>query len=160
MNYVFLSNEKLQYQNILKNDFALLSQSPFFHLVQLQSSLVKLIIFFEILINLGLHSLFQVLCIISQFYFWIYMYPVSLSCMLFSKMTKKIISGYGLSFFPYLLPSRIPILEEGMATHSSILAWRIPWTEETAGLQSKGSDMTEVTYHACMHRISILQLKF
>ena len=27
-------------------------------------------------------------------------------------------------------------LEEGMATHSSILAWRIPWTEEPGGLQS------------------------
>ena len=27
-------------------------------------------------------------------------------------------------------------LEEGMATHSSILAWRIPWTEELEGLQS------------------------
>jgi len=26
-----------------------------------------------------------------------------------------------------------------MATHSSILAWRIPWTEESGGLQSKGS---------------------
>ena len=29
-------------------------------------------------------------------------------------------------------------LEEGMATHSSILAWRIPWTEEPGGLQSTG----------------------
>ena len=29
-------------------------------------------------------------------------------------------------------------LEEGMATHSSILAWRIPWTEEPGGLQSMG----------------------
>ena len=29
-------------------------------------------------------------------------------------------------------------LEEGMATHSSIFAWRIPWTEETGGLQSIG----------------------
>ena len=29
-------------------------------------------------------------------------------------------------------------LEKGMATHSSILAWRIPWTEETGGLQSRG----------------------
>ena len=28
------------------------------------------------------------------------------------------------------------LLEERMATHSSILAWRIPWTEETSGLQS------------------------
>ena len=30
-------------------------------------------------------------------------------------------------------------LEEEMATHSSILAWRIPWTEEPGGLQSIGS---------------------
>ena len=30
-------------------------------------------------------------------------------------------------------------LEEGMATHSSILAWRIPWMEESGGLQSIGS---------------------
>ena len=29
-------------------------------------------------------------------------------------------------------------LEKGMATHSSILAWRIPWTEELDGLQSMG----------------------
>ena len=29
-------------------------------------------------------------------------------------------------------------LEEGMATHSSILAWRIPWTEEPGKLQSIG----------------------
>ena len=30
-------------------------------------------------------------------------------------------------------------LEEEMATHSSILAWRIPWTEEPGGLRSMGS---------------------
>ena len=30
------------------------------------------------------------------------------------------------------------LLEEGMATHSTILAWRIPWTEESGGLQSMG----------------------
>ena len=30
-------------------------------------------------------------------------------------------------------------LEKGIATHSSILAWRIPWTEELGGLQSRGS---------------------
>ena len=37
-------------------------------------------------------------------------------------------------------------LEKEMATHSSFLAWRIPWTEELGGLQSTGlkeSDMTE-----------------
>ena len=31
-------------------------------------------------------------------------------------------------------------LEKGMATHSSILAWRIPWTEEPGGLQSMGPE--------------------
>ena len=30
-------------------------------------------------------------------------------------------------------------LEKGLATHSSILAWEIPWTEESGGLQSTGS---------------------
>ena len=35
-------------------------------------------------------------------------------------------------------------LEKGMATHSSILAWRIPWTEEPGGLQSLESQ-SEVT---------------
>ena len=36
-------------------------------------------------------------------------------------------------------------LEEGMATHSSVLAWRITRTEELGGLWSIGSNMTEVT---------------
>ena len=34
------------------------------------------------------------------------------------------------------LLSVMVLLEKGMAAHSSILAWRIPWTEEAAGLQS------------------------
>jgi len=40
-------------------------------------------------------------------------------------------------------------LEEGTATHSSVLAWRTPWTEEPGGLQStdcsKELDTTEAT---------------
>ena len=36
-------------------------------------------------------------------------------------------------------------LEEGMATYSSILAWRIPWTEEPSGLQSMGSQELDTT---------------
>ena len=36
------------------------------------------------------------------------------------------------------LGQKVP-LEEGMATHSSILAWRILWTEEPDGLKSTGS---------------------
>jgi len=44
-----------------------------------------------------------------------------------------------------LTPSRVQSLgqedslEEGMASHSSTLAWRIPWTEEPGGPQSMGS---------------------
>ena len=39
-------------------------------------------------------------------------------------------------------PGQEDPLEEGMATHSSILAWRIPWTEEPGRLQSTGSQKT------------------
>ena len=38
---------------------------------------------------------------------------------------------------PYL--GQKNLLEKGMATHSSTLAWKIPWTEELGGLQSMGS---------------------
>ena len=46
---------------------------------------------------------------------------------------------------PAVLETQVQILsqenplEKGMATYSSILAWRIPWTEEPGGLQSMGS---------------------
>ena len=36
-------------------------------------------------------------------------------------------------------------LEMGMATHSSILAWRIPWTEKPGGLQSMGCKQSDTT---------------
>ena len=45
-------------------------------------------------------------------------------------------------------------LEKGMAPHSSILAWRIPGTEEPGGLQSTArivSDTTEATQHVLTH---------
>ena len=38
-------------------------------------------------------------------------------------------------------------LEEEIATHSSILAWEIPWTEEPGGLQSTGLHESDVTVH-------------
>ena len=37
--------------------------------------------------------------------------------------------------------SQEDLLEKGMATHSSILAWEMPWTEEPGGLQSMGSQI-------------------
>ena len=53
-------------------------------------------------------------------------------------------------------------LEEEMTTHSSILAWRIPWTEEPGRLQSMGLQRVRnnlVTEHACMHYLSHTQFK-
>ena len=43
-------------------------------------------------------------------------------------------------------------LEEGMATHSSILAWRIPWTEEPGGLQTMESQRVDTTERINTHR--------
>ena len=39
-------------------------------------------------------------------------------------------------------------LEKEMATHSSILAWKIPWTEKPGGLQSMGRKESDMTEHA------------
>ena len=49
-------------------------------------------------------------------------------------------AGHG--FNPWV--GKIP-LEKGMATHSSVHAWRIPWTEEPGGLQPKGSAELDTT---------------
>ena len=51
--------------------------------------------------------------------------------------------------------SRKGPLENGTATHCSFLAWRIPWTEESGGLQSMGSQsqtrLKRLSMHACTH---------
>ena len=43
-------------------------------------------------------------------------------------------------------------LEEGMATHSSVLAWSVPWTEEPGGLQTMRSQKSQarLSVHTCM----------
>ena len=50
-------------------------------------------------------------------------------------------------------------LQKGMATHSSILAWRTPWTEEPGGLQSTGSQRVrhdEATKHTHMRILCLI----
>ena len=42
-------------------------------------------------------------------------------------------------------------LEKGKATHSSILAWKIPWREEPGGVQSMGSQRVHMTVRVHMH---------
>ena len=45
-------------------------------------------------------------------------------------------------------------LEEGMATHSSILTWEIPWSEEPGGLQSMGTQGVRYTEKAPAQEVS------
>ena len=59
---------------------------------------------------------------------------------------------------PWWLRDQEDPLEKGMSTHSSILAWRNPWTEEPAGLQSMSSQRVRhnwatniFTFHMCTH---------
>ena len=55
---------------------------------------------------------------------------------------------------PGLIPGWEDPLEEGMATHSSILCWRIPWPEEPGGLQFIGCQWVGHSWSnlACMHK--------
>ena len=46
-------------------------------------------------------------------------------------------------------------LEKEMASHSSILAWRLPWTEEPGGLQSVGSQESDTTERLNHHHMFI-----
>ena len=45
----------------------------------------------------------------------------------------------GISLEGMMLKLKLQYLEKAMAPHSTILAWKIPWTEEPGGLQSMGS---------------------
>ena len=46
-------------------------------------------------------------------------------------------------------------LEEEMASHSNIFAWKIPWTEEPGGRQSKGSKESNTAENACTVPLSL-----
>ena len=47
-----------------------------------------------------------------------------------------------------------------MATHSSILAWKMPWTEEPGGLQSTGSQRVDTTEQLSMHTHKNIDSRF
>ena len=51
-------------------------------------------------------------------------------------------------------------LEKEMATHSSILAWRIPWTEEPGGLQSTGSQRVRHDWMTLLYLLTLPWLKY
>ena len=47
-------------------------------------------------------------------------------------------------------------LEKKMATHSSVLAWKIPWTEEPGGLQSMGLKMFDRTEQLILYTFTVM----
>ena len=95
-------------------------------------------------------SLFFVL--FSKLYIYIKLFLCIYDTFFNRRVLRRVIEGIGASLvaqrikhLPAMRETRIRSLgwedplEKGMATHSSILAWRIPWTEEPGGLQSTGS---------------------
>ena len=102
----------------------------------------------------GVISFFIILsnihCVCVYVYIYIYIYTTSLSISL--SMEFRLLNEHYASLVAQTV-KRLPAMwetwvrslggedppEEGMATHSSILVWRIPWTEEPSGLQSMGS---------------------
>ena len=83
----------------------------------------------------------------------IYMYD-SLESRIYKK--KMLISGYLIMLEGCLLLSSVlgfvdVFMEKEMATHSSILAWRSPWTEEPGRLRSKGSQESNTTWRLNHH---------
>ena len=59
---------------------------------------------------------------------------------------------------PGSIPGLEDPLEEELATHSRILAWRIPWTGEPGGIQSWGLDKSDTTEQLTLHFPLLLQL--
>ena len=58
---------------------------------------------------------------------------------LFKKMLQFILKNYGIILMVILFISIFLAMHKALATHSSTLAWKIPWTEEPGRLQSVGS---------------------
>ena len=78
--------------------------------------------------------------VVLSFLFHLKCYLLSIViCFLIFELFRSVLLNFQMGIFLlFLLNNRDP-LEEEMATHSSILAWRIPWTEESGKLQSTRS---------------------
>ena len=83
-----------------------------------------------------------------QLYICIYSFSNSFQLWLIAQMVKNlpIVQETLVQFLGWEGP-----LEKEMANHSSILAWKIPWTEEPGGLQSMGCKDLDVTEHTRTH---------
>ena len=62
----------------------------------------------------------------------------------------------GVLIFICCFPLSLHSLEEGMASHFCILAWRIPWTRSLEGYSPQRSKKSDKTEHACTHGAGVL----
>ena len=96
--------------------------------------------------------------VVLSFLFHLNCYPLSIViCFLIFELFRSVLLNFQMGIFLlFLLNNRDP-LEEEMATHSSILAWRIPWIEESGKLQSTRSQRVRHDWSdlACTHTVSI-----
>ena len=80
---------------------------------------------------------------------WAAVYGVAQSRTRLKQLSSSSSSGSMIKNLPAVQETRVqPLgwedpLEKGMAAHSSILAWQIPWIEEPGGLQSMGSQKSQ-----------------
>ena len=70
-------------------------------------------------------------------------------------MVKNLPANLGDARDEGIIPGSRNPLEEGMATHSSILAWRIPWAEEPGGLQCVGCKESDTTESLSTQQIAL-----
>ena len=104
------------------------------------------------------------ICMYTCIYIYIHIYIYICFCFSVSNSCPNLCNpmdcstlGYPVS--PNLLEFALPVcvcvcVYKEMATHSSILAWRIPWTEEPRRLQSRGSQEMDTTYQL-NHRVCV-----
>ena len=81
-------------------------------------------------------SLFDVLNVLSAFNYSLFFESIKICMYIYVSIDIYIYTH--IHTHTYISLGLEDPLEEGMATHSSILAWRIPWAEEPGGLQSMG----------------------
>ena len=60
---------------------------------------------------------------------------------------------HGVATEPLHFHFSLSCIGEGTGTHSSVLAWKIPWTEEPGGLQSMGSRLSDFTFTFHFHAL-------
>ena len=103
----------------------------------------------------AVNSRFQFLHILSKTfnsYYWLFFFLITAILMDWASLVAQMVKNlFAMRETQVWSLGREGPLEKGMVTHSSILAWKIAWTEEPAGLQSMGSERVRQTEWLTFH---------